>query len=250
MLDVPSLLKDLSDRHHSKIFKATLNADSVSVNSDGNIQSFSVIDNSGNTIEIKAKQFITTCGEGTEQLLETMHLPSVPMQRRPLHMVMLKHGYNIPIYVHCVSEQLSSTPELTLTTHHCRDGKIAWYMGGQLAEAGTNLSQEQQIDKARKLVESLFPWCDLSAVKWQSFFINRAEPKQADGSRPDTAFIKSKNNLMVCWPTKLTLAPALANEVLSKLKLSDIHPSVTNTNSTIDLSFPEIAQPPWETCFQ
>src|SRR5690606_10645858 len=152
-----------------------------------------------------------------EMLQQRFGLEATPMQRRPLQMVMVRHHIPDPIYVHCVAEQLTATPELTVTTHPCRHGGNVWYLGGELAESGAGLSQGEQIERARARVRELFPWCRLEDAQWASFYIDRAEPRQDGGQRPDKAFVKPLRNFLVCWPTKLSLTPSLGTEVMAEL---------------------------------
>ena len=58
-----------------------------------------------------------------------------------------------------------------------------------------------------------FPWFQMSGENWESFFINRAEADVQNNYRPDDAVVKSEENILVAWPTKLTLVPSLADKV-------------------------------------
>ena len=57
-----------------------------------------------------------------------------------------------------------------------------------------------------------FPWMNLSSAIWESFLINRSEADIQSGFRPDDAIIKDEKNILVAWPTKLTLVPSLADK--------------------------------------
>ncbi len=242
VVDVGSLLTTLAKRHHDYIYHIDWDNTQLQHDADGKIQSITL----HNGLQLSAQRFISTCGEGSASLLRTLRPPAVDMQLRPLQMVVVKHNIKAGVYVHCVSEQLTSTPELTITTHHCSDGAAAWYLGGELAEVGVSLSKEEQIIKSKLKLAQLFPWCDLSQARWLSFFINRAEAKQPDGKRPDQCSVLCAANMLYCWPTKLTLAPMLASYVLNLLVSQSVVPRGLPDAPLTGLHFPGIADAPWD----
>ena len=169
------------------------------------------------------------------------------MQRRPLRMVMVKHAIEDPVFVHCVSDKLSMTPEVTITSHRNAVGEPVWYLGGEIAEHGARQTEGELIETARNKLTILFPWCDFSKARWGTFAIDRAEQKQSDGARPDGIGIAESHNLMLCWPTKLTLAPNLANTVLNKLQAANNVAGTSAEPAPPDfLQRPELATTPWE----
>jgi glycerol-3-phosphate dehydrogenase len=242
VLDVPSLLATLAERCRAHIYRIDWSRTRIEHDASGHVNGL-LLEN-GNTV--KARLYISTAGEGSEDLLGLLQPKTVAMQKRPLQMVVVKHRHPHPVYVHCVSDQLTATPEVTLTTHHCRDGRTAWYLGGELAEAGASIDQQEQIARSRQKLAELFPWCDLRDAQWHSFYINRAEAAQPGGKRPDHATVLHSNNVLFCWPTKLTLAPNLATQVLTVLQELKLQPG-TSDDVPLELPFPSVAAPPWET---
>lgn len=242
VLDVPSLLATLANNTKEHIH--WIDWDSTRINHDANGMIRSITLDNG--VELAAQRFITTCGEGNGTILQLLQPPAVAMQTRPLQMVIVKHNLPHAIYVHCVSDQLTATPEVTITTHHCEDGTSAWYLGGELAEAGAGIGAEEQLRRAGSKIAELFPWCDLSAANWHSFYINRAEAKEPGGKRPDNVSVHTAANVLYCWPTKLTLAPVMANTVLATLETQSILPSKLPDTLLPGLQFPGIAQSPWD----
>jgi glycine/D-amino acid oxidase-like deaminating enzyme len=240
VLDVPSLLTTLAERCRDHIHRIDWSRTRLDHDASGKVQGL-VLEN-GTTV--KARLYISAGGEGTTDLLDLLK-PAVTMQKRPLQMVVVRHTHPHPVYVHCVSEQLTATPEVTLTTHRCRDGRNAWYLGGELAEAGAHIDQLEQIARSKQKLQELFPWCDLRNAQWHSFYINRAEAKQPGGKRPDHATVLQGGNMLYCWPTKLTLAPNLATRVLSLLQELGLQPG-TGADTLLGLPFPTVATPPWE----
>lgn len=241
VLDVPSLLRTLAEPHKDCIYRL----DTTTCRFEGDGPDALVLPDG---TRIAAQRFIFTAGAGNEALISQLPLPETArpaMQRRPLQMVVVKHHITDPLYVHCVSDQLTATPELTVTTHPCSDGRTAWYLGGELAEAGVKRSEAEQLKAARELLESLFPWQNWKDAEFSSFRIDRAEARQPDGKRPDQDSLLVAGKALCCWPTKLTLAPNLAARVLQQLqneRIAPAHPQV----APLDLPSVSVATPPWE----
>ncbi|UTW05535.1 FAD-dependent oxidoreductase (plasmid) [Amphritea atlantica] len=242
VLDVPSVIEALAKPHLQRIIKVT--ADQLQlVTKEGEIQGVQLPE-----LRIEAQRYITTAGEGTEALLQQLNIKQPQMQRRPLHMVMVRHDSDLPTFAHCISS--GSKPVVTITTHPASNGEQVWYLGGDLAETGVSLSQQQQIEKAQKLITELLPWVELKNARWACFHINRAEPKQSSLTRPDAAFAQAAGNCIISWPTKLALAPDLADQILTILDEQNIVPeNSADTVITDQLPRPEIAEPLWETLF-
>ena len=104
-----------------------------------------------------------------------------------------------------------------MTSHETEDGQVVWYLGGDIAELGVEKSKTEQIEAAEKLLLKIFPWVNLSGSNWESFLINRSEAQMRGGFRPDSAIIKEEKNILVAWPTKFTLVPSLADQVLARV---------------------------------
>lgn len=242
VIDVPSLLAMLCNRHHDSVFSIDWKDARLETGDNGRITGLAF--NDGTRIE--AKEYISCCGGGTESLLEQNGLHVAPMQRRPLQQVMVRHRHTGPVYVHCVSSNIDLTPELTITTHNNKAGEPVWYLGGRLAEEGAGMNANALIDKARRTLGELFPWCDFTGAEWGTLAIDRAEAKQADGRRPEDASLVIHQNLAVCWPTKLTLAPALADKVLAHFQAQRISSSTEAGAGPQFLPRPQVAATPWE----
>lgn len=252
VLDVPSLLSCLSKNHQSEIKLFSHDSWwSIEKSPEGNFKSLSM-QQGDEVFNIKAKQLIISSGEGGKDFLKKLIpdevLPNnMQMQLRPLQMIIVKHNHPHPIHVHCVADQLTATPEVTITTHKCKDGKTAWYLGGEIAESGIHRTQEEQIIEAQKKISELFPWCDLTNAQWYSFFINRAEGLTKDGKRPESASIQQYKNISLCWPSKLTLAPNLGQQIVNLFQEKDIKPGIYNNPDLEKINFPGIAAAPWDT---
>ncbi|TVP87276.1 MAG: FAD-dependent oxidoreductase [Pseudomonadaceae bacterium] len=238
VLDVPSVIQRLSELADDSLIAA----DSISIERDADNQIACV--RTGD-LTIKAQRYVLTGGEGNQALQAAWGVEQPAMQRRPLQMVLVK-GAQLPgLYAHCLGS--SPKPRLTVTTHPTADGQWCWYLGGELAEQGVDLSAEALIKRAQTELAELLPWVDLSACQWATLKVNRAEPAQSGLVRPDSAYVQGVHNALVCWPTKLALSPHLSDLVLEQLQVDRITPSKPQPVHT--QAKPAAATPIWDTCF-
>lgn len=247
VIDVPSLIRELVKNNTDAVFKIDpLNEKNLQLDEEGRCKVIS-ISLDGQSIALTGQQFIFAAGTGNETIVKKLNNPMLAMQRRPLHMVLVKLPSNYSLYAHCLG--YGSKPRLTITTHYNEDGQTIWYLGGQLAEEGIHRNEADQIKAAQIELNSLFPWLDLSTASFASFMIDRAEPYQLSGVKPDTAFIKVINNMMVAWPTKLALTPILADNILQHLEKSQFTPQVFDIRALRAWPMPPLAKPIWEEIF-
>ena len=192
---------------------------------------------------IRAQRIVFSAGGGTAELLAAVGLQQPAMQRRPLHMVMLKAPTLKPLYAHCLGG--GSKPRITVTSHPAADGEWVWYLGGDLAEAaGVARNETAQIAAAQQELAELVPWIDLSAARWATLRIDRAEPAQSSLARPDNAFLAEQGRLLVGWPTKLALSPDFSDRVEAALARDGIRPG--NHPPLPALPRPPVSGPFWE----
>ncbi|RRV84150.1 NAD(P)/FAD-dependent oxidoreductase [Stutzerimonas stutzeri] len=174
--------------------------------------------------EIRAQRIVFSAGGGTAELLASLGLQQPAMQRRPLHMVIVKAPTLKPLYAHCLGG--GTKPRITVTSHPTADGEWLWYLGGDLAEAdGVARDEATQIAAAKKELAELVPWIDLSSAQWATLRIDRAEPAQSALARPDNAFLAEQGRLLVGWPTKLALSPDFSDRVEAALARDGIRPA-------------------------
>ncbi|WP_443690443.1 NAD(P)/FAD-dependent oxidoreductase [Pseudomonas sp.] len=235
VIDVPSLVERLAELSGDSLLAGTKieplfeGEDLIGLRVDGR--------------EILAQRVVLSAGAGNAELLKSMGLSHPPMQRRPLHMVLVKGPTLKPLYAHCLGG--GPKPRVTVTTHPAADGQWVWYLGGDLAEAeGVAREPEAQIAAAKKELGNLLPWVDLSQAQWATLRIDRAEPAQSGLVRPDNAYLSVQQRLMVGWPTKLALAPDFADRVLAALARDGVHP--TPQSPAVGLPKPPMAQPIWD----
>ncbi len=243
-IDVSALLRELT-QHKKNIFKINSLVDSqLQLDTAKHLKPIFVSAANGDGVYVEAQKYIFTAGIGNEALRPIEKPNIVGMQRRPLHMVLVKTEFSFPVFAHCLG--VSAVPRITITTHKANDGKYVWYLGGQLAEEGVHRSAQKQIEFTKKELNILFPWLDFSNACFASFLVDRAEPLQSDGKRPDSCFLQELNNVIVGWPTKLALAPKLSQEIIATLLRSHLKPHSLDTQAMSSFSQPRIARPIWD----
>jgi hypothetical protein len=254
VLDTPSLLQTLAQPWQERIVRGVEIRIATDLHKNNNAACVHV-QSPDERIEISAAHIILCAGEGNEALLADWQTPDTIekplMQRRPLHMVSVRVKHAAPAYLHCIGDSIGMTPRLTITSHPCRDehsGEWIWYLGGELAESGVQRDAASQQAYARGELTTLFPWVDFSSATWHSFLINRAEPRINDLQRPDNAFVSTCANVMVCWPTKLSLCPNLGDRVCELLSAEASDISETRHSPALGSLLAQAchASPPWE----
>jgi len=140
----------------------------------------------------------------------------------------------------------SDLPRLTVTSHYDVGGRLVWYLGGGLAEEGIKRDRHEQIRVARRELSALLPWVDWNPVEFATFSIQRAEARQPDGGRPAGPSVSRDRRVIAAWPTKLALAPLLAEQIEEMLLSLDMRPRPTDLRALTDWPRPEIAVYPWD----
>lgn len=249
VLHTPSLLKHLANQHPQRLYQHSLQASQITLQTD------QVQVQLGNT-RVTAKHLVLTAGAGSGPLLEALGLEQPTMQTRPLHQVVVR-GSGLPaMYAHCLTGIKRAEPRLTITSHRESDGSWLWYLGGQLASDGVGTNDADQAANARQELETCVPWLDWSKARFSSLHINRAEPKQQGGLRPDQAFVERHGPLVIAWPTKLSLVPDLGQQLMALLDPADSLGTDTSNSQTnnsdqkptatsLDLPRATLADEPW-----
>ncbi len=235
VIDIPSLVKKLAELAGDSLLAGQ---DIEPLRVDGELVGLRV-----DGRDIHAQRVVLSAGEGMADLLKALNVSQPAMQRRPLHMVLVKGPTLKPLYAHCLGG--GPKPRITVTTHPAADGQWVWYLGGDIAEAeGVARNPAEQIAAAKKELGNLLPWVDLSQAQFATLRVDRAEPQQSGLVRPDNAFVDVQGRLMVGWPTKLALAPDFADRVLASLSRDDIHPTPQPAHT--DFPKPPLAIPVWD----
>lgn len=247
VVDVPAVIREMVKINQDAIFKIEpLCDEELRLDAQGNLISATVYI-AGKSVEVNAQQFIFTAGAGNEVIIKKLKQQETAMQRRPLHMVLVKTAFHHPLYAHCLG--LGSRPRLTITTHYTKDGSHVWYLGGLLAEEGVLRDTHAQIKAAREELSSLFSWLDFSQAHFSTFMVDRAEPLQKNGLKPDSSFFKPVQNMVIAWPTKLALAPKLAEDILQHINKLELSPQFFDIRALRSWPIPPLAAPVWEEVF-
>jgi glycerol-3-phosphate dehydrogenase len=192
----------------------------------------------GDVFEFGFKRLILMAGQGNEELLTAAGRSQPAMQLRPLKMVMMRGGLTDKVFAHCMGAGVN--PRLTITSHMDNQNNIVWYLGGQLAEDGVYRSDSGQIAMAQQELAELIPWQSLEAAQWATLDVNRAEVRHADGHRPDTCYAEQQGEIITAWPTKMALAPLLAQQVV------ELVAGIDKTNNNLPAwPAPSFAEFPW-----
>ena len=275
VVDVPSLLRNLAAAHADRLLRVGAGMQDVTVDVDRSSRggvtlrlarpglSAATPDptcGDENGMAIRAQALVCTAGEGNEAWLARLGFAEPRAQRRPLHMVLVRGELPFDMYGHCLGT--GPTPRLTITTHPAPapaalgtdfvhtdaalDERI-WYLGGEIAESGIKRPLADQLAFARRELEAVFPWVNFSYARWDSFHIDRAEPAQSGGRRPDGPFIAARSPCFVAWPTKLAFAPRLVADLLDRLVHdAKITPGECEPQGFGDWPRAAVALAPWE----
>ena len=255
VVDVPSLLSNLIKNLKKQNIQILKTPPSLQWNPPSNhSQECIAFDcpEEQSTIELHAQKFILASGEGNTRVSKALNRDNNPtplskMQLRPLQMVLGRASELPEIFAHCIGN--NPKPLLTITTHETYTGDKVWYIGGLIAEEGVDQTREELIEATCRAFSTHLPWIELPEdMTWTTHRVNRAEPHQDSGGKPDTVFVSEHQNQFTVWPTKLALAPALADSVLEKLEQSAIIPRCA-FSKRIKIPEAEICLPLWDDVF-
>lgn len=192
-------------------------------------------------IALQAQVIIFTAGAGNETVLKMLKVEEQHTQRRPLRQVMVRPMPSV-LYGHGITGK--PKPRVTITSHPDGKGAYIWYLGGDVAEQSAGMPEEAALRFAKKEMQEIFPDIDWDQKEWASWAVDRAEAFDAAGALPAGPAIQQRGKILIAWPTKMTFAPALADNIFSWLKNSGIMPSPV----TPPPEFPEAETGlyPWE----
>ena len=197
-------------------------------------------------LTIQLHQVVFAAGAGNEQLRSQVGLTANAMQRRPLQMVLVRG--DLPQFNgHCID---GATTRVTFTSDRDSRGRGVWQVGGQLAEDGVKLDPAALIAHARRELIAVLPGWQSADLEWATYRIDRAEARTADGSRPNDVQLLHEYNVQTAWPTKLVLAPRMAQQVIEHLGTLE-KPSIGLAEfraalSDLNWPAPTMALAPWE----
>lgn len=210
-----SLLADLAEQYQDRLLKIdAARGLRFRLQSPGEITAVELTDpQSKQELVLSPRQVVFTAGSGNAALRKLAKLGDNVMQRRPLQMVLVR-GELPPLNGHCVD---GAKTRVTITCDVDARGRTVWQIGGQLAEDGVALSPQALTLRAAQELRAVLPGVAFQQTEWSTYQTDRAEGVTSQGSRPETAQVLCAGNVTTGWPTKLALAPVLANEIASRI---------------------------------
>jgi hypothetical protein len=186
------------------------------------------------------RSIVLAAGEGNAGLLRQAGVEGSPMQRRPLCMALLR-GALPPLFGHCI---VGGKTQITVTTPI----PGVWQIGGEIAE---RLAHEPDLATARTVamreIRRRLPAVNFSNVEIALYRAVRAEARTSDQRRPSGVHAgRVAPRTIVAWPTKLSLAPVLAEEVFAMVTQELKQPAGYNDDGMPQWPVPPVARYPWE----
>ena len=237
-----SFLADLADQYRDRILQIDAERGlRFRLNSPGEVDAIQLTSPAdGSTLELRPRQVIFTAGSGNARLREFVGLSVAVLPSRPWHMVLVRG--NLPeLNGHCVE---GARIIVTVTSDIDDDGRTVWQIGGPLAEHGCKLEPQVQTERVRAELARILPRLDLRAIEWSTYWLDRAEGELSHNSRREAVQVFCAGNVTTGCPTKLVLAPVLAEEIAARAS----SPYITTPFDSTPLSDwprPETASLPW-----
>lgn len=193
-------------------------------------------------VTLAPKHIVLTAGAGNGPLRRAAGLAPSAMQIRPLRMAMLRGPAGVipELYGHCVD---GNRTKVTITSALDRAGRRVWQIGGEVAEQGAGMQPEALLPFARRELRTALPGLDTGACEWSWYQADRAEQGTRDLRRPDDVGVIREGRFITAWPTKLALAPRLAERVAA---LCGGPSGLPSPSLPREWSRPAVAAPPWE----
>lgn len=233
VLDTPKLLAALTEGLAPRTFGVALSGEQITPDPDGFL-----IDTT--EVRLHCRYLVSCAGNGSAALQEALHISNLPIQNRPLKQVIVRPRHRTALYAHCITGVTSAEPRLTITTHQTGDDFL-WYLGGRIATEGVDKDDAELCRHAAVELSTCVPWLDWEGADYSVLAVNRAEPAQGSGRKPDEAYAAAEGRFIQAFPTKLTLAPDLGDKVLALLP----GPQATGADITASTHPVSLAQAPW-----
>ena len=227
VISTGSLLETLAAHHHRSIF--LYDAAVMRFLTEGVLV--------GETL-LQPRAIVLAAGAGNGELLCRAGLEADLMQRRPLGMVLLRGPFP-PLFGHCVA---GGKTGLTITS----PAAGLWQVGGEIAERLAHVEMPQLARKiALAQIRRWLPNLDLTRSEIATYRAVRAEGRTAALRRPSGVHASRVGpGMVVAWPTKLSMAPVLADEVFELVGLDLKGPA--GYSEVPPWPSPDVARYPWE----
>jgi hypothetical protein len=192
-------------------------------------------------VELQPRQVIFTAGTGNAGLRRMTGLSGDVMHTRPMRMV-LARGELHELNGHYLK---GNQTQLTVTTEATGDGQQVWQVSGAIADENAKLDGYTLTQRVKAELESALPGLDFSHVEWSTCTVDCAEGVPLDQSQMETIQVLCAGNVTTGWPTKLVLAPLLAQEIANRAS-SPYEAVEFDTSVFADWPRPNVALLPWD----
>jgi len=236
-----SFLADLLRQYRDRILRI---ADDVQfdLKSPGEVDAVRIVSpEDGRELKLRPRHVVFTAGAGNARLRHLAGLDDAVMQRRPLHMTLVRG--NLPALCgHCID---GAHTRVTITSAVDALGHTVWQVGGQVAEVGVSMSAPELTQHVRSELVAVLPGVSFDNTEWSTYQADRAEGMTPNGSRPETIQVLCAGNVTTGWPTKLALAPALAEEIATRIS-AEASSKLFNLSPLANWPRPAVALLPWD----
>jgi hypothetical protein len=186
------------------------------------------------------RAILLAAGTGNADLMRRAGIGGDFMQRRPLNMVLLRGAALPELFGHCI---VRGKTHLTITT----PAPGIWQVGGEIAE---QLADQENLPEGRRKalreIQRCFPGLDLSGAEIAIYRATRAEAKTAAQKRPSGVHVSQvAPRIVVAWPTKLSMAPILAEEAFALVQ-ADLKKPANYDAPELPWVTPSVARYPWQ----
>jgi glycerol-3-phosphate dehydrogenase len=238
-----SFVEALFSKHRSRVLQVRSDRTDWDLDSRRNVRSVRLSHPScDRDLTLKPRHVVLAAGKGNADLRRQVELSDTAMQCRALHMVLVR-GRLPELNGHCVD---GAATRVTITSDRDATGRTVWQVGGQVAEVGVSLDERTLVRRAKSEIEATIPGIELNGAEWSTYRVDRAEGATQNGKRPETVQVVHEGNVLTAWPTKLALAPLLADRIAEALPDFGTDATV-DWAAPVDWPRPQVAQPPWET---
>jgi glycerol-3-phosphate dehydrogenase len=243
VIDPVSLIADLAGQHADHLRRIDIDSGlSFELGGPATVQTIHLQDPGSGASAILRTQAIVLCaGTGNAGLRGAVGLEETAQQRRPLRMVMVR-GDLPEIAGHCVD---GARTRVTITWARDSAGRVVWQLGGEVAETGVGRSPAEVLAHASAELAAVLPDLDQTGCEWASYLVDRAEAASG-GKRPEDVSVLCEGNVITAWPTKLVLAPRLAEVIVERLAETPRSDTDKEGSPLPDWPRPQVALPPWE----
>jgi glycine/D-amino acid oxidase-like deaminating enzyme len=188
---------------------------------------------------IHARFLVACAGEGNARILELLGHDPRRMQRRGLRMGLVR-GPLPALHGHCV---LGGRTRMSITSVDLGEGQRIWQIGGELSEKWASTSGEDFFDALTTELDRVLPGLDLSGTEVADYAAVRAEAANEEIRRPSGVQVSQlQPGFVLAWPTKLAMAPLLAEEVVELVSPG----AQAATIPPVEWQRARVGVPPWE----